>query len=287
MNLKKILINQIFILVLLLLTTAVAHGQTKKPGDPFFIVQFTDPQLGMFEDNKGFEKETLLLEKAVTGINRLRPDFVVITGDFVHNQKSEPQVKEFKRIVAKINSSIPVYYTPGNHDVGQNPDKESLKKYRENYGKDRFAFQHKGSAFIGFNTSLIKARMQTEEEKQYNWLENKLNKFSDATHRILFCHYPLYNSNPEEEESYSNFGQEYRKKYLSLFENKGVDAVFSGHLHNNKELTYGNIQLITTSALGKPLGKAPSGLRIIKVYNNRIEHNYYDIDKLPEAVGFE
>jgi serine/threonine-protein phosphatase CPPED1 len=281
------IINQIFILVFLLLTTAVAQGQTKKPGDPFFFVQFTDPQLGMFEDNKGFEKETLLLEKAVNGINRLRPDFVVITGDFVHNQKSEPQIQEFKRIVAKINSGIPVYYSPGNHDVGLNPDKQSLKKYRENYGKDRFAFQHKGSAFIGFNSSLIKARMESHEAKQYKWLDNKLKKYSNANNRILFCHYPLYNSNPEEDESYSNFSPEDRKKYLSLFENNGVDAVFFGHRHNNKELTYGNIQLITTSALGKPLGNAPSGLRIIKVYNDRIEHNYYDIDKLPESVGFE
>ena len=63
----------------------------------------------MFENNASFEKETNLYEKAVLGINRLQPDFVVITGDFVHDQNSNKQINEFKRITAKINPDIPVY----------------------------------------------------------------------------------------------------------------------------------------------------------------------------------
>jgi serine/threonine-protein phosphatase CPPED1 len=287
MNFINYLSKKILLLGLLFVTAAAIHGQTNKPDDPFFLIQFTDPQLGMFDNNQGFEKETLLLENAIIGINQLRPDFVVITGDFVHNQKSEAQIQEFKRLVAQINPEIPVYYIPGNHDIGQNPDKQSLKKYKENYGKDRFAFQHRGSAFIGFNSSFIKAKMEFQEGKQYKWLESKLKKFSKTSHKILFCHYPFYNTDPGEAESYSNISPEYREKYLSLFKNHKVDAVFSGHLHNNKELTYGNIMLITTSALGKPLGKAPSGMRIVKVYNDRIEHNFYGIDELPEAVNFK
>jgi serine/threonine-protein phosphatase CPPED1 len=277
--------KQVLVLAMLLLFSSVTNGQKKY--DPFFFIQLTDPQLGMFDNNEGHDKETQLMEKAVKGINQLRPDFVVITGDFVHNEKSESQVEEFKRIVSKIDPEIPVYYTPGNHDVGQNPDKLSLKKYKENYGKDRFAFIHKGSVFIGINTSIIKARMQAQEEKQYKWLVNKLKKSNLKNQIVLFCHYPFYNTQPAEVETYSNISPDYREKYLKLFEKTGVDAVFSGHLHNNNEQKFGNISLITTSALGKPLGNAPSGLRIIKVYNTHIEHNYYDIDELPEFVKFE
>jgi serine/threonine-protein phosphatase CPPED1 len=273
-------------LALLLLLTSATNGQ-QKLYDPFFFIQLTDPQLGMFNNNEGHEKETHLMEKAVKGINQLKPDFVVITGDFVHNQKSESQVEEFKRIVSKINPDIPVYYTPGNHDVGQIPDKLSLKKYKNNYGEDRFAFTHKGSVFIGINTSLIKSRMQSQEEKQFKWMVNKLKKSKKSCQTVLFSHYPFYNTQPEEDETYSNIGPDYREKYLTLFEKTGVDAVFSGHLHNNNELKFGNILMITTSALGKPLGNAPSGLRIVQVYNNHIEHYYYDLDELPEFVKFE
>lgn len=281
---RRFLLSGAILSLFLVFAFYQAFPQNSKKDALWFFIQFTDPQLGMYENNQGFEKETVLLEKAVAGINRLKPDFVVITGDFVHNRNSTDQIHEFKRLVAKINKEIPVYYTPGNHDIGQEPDKQSLKKYRNNYGKDTYAFQHKGSTFIGFNSSLIKARLVKQEQKQYKWLVSILKRNGSATHKILFCHYPFFNSTPGEAESYSNIAPDYREKYLSLFEANGVDAVFSGHLHNNKELFYGDISLVTTSALGKPLGTAPSGLRIVKVFNDRIEHRYYGLDELPEML---
>jgi hypothetical protein len=47
------------------------------------------------------------------------------------------------------------------------------------------------------------------------------------------------------------------------------------------------MELITTSALGKPLDKAPSGLRIVKIYGDRIEHAYFGLEELPDSVNFE
>jgi len=78
-----------------------------------------------------------------------------------------------------------------------------------------------------------------------------------------------------------------RPKYLNLFKKYGVDAVFSGHLHNNAEGYSGDTEMIVTSAVGRPLGDAPSGVRIIKVYKDRITHTYYPLDQIPERVVFE
>ena len=269
-------------LFLILLLAGSALAQKKNQVNPWFFVQLTDPQFGMFDNNAGFEKETALYEKAVAEINRLNPDFVVITGDFVHDQNSAAQINEFKRITAMIKPSIPVYYSPGNHDIGQVPNEESLKKYRKNYGSDRFSFEHKGSVFIGFNTGLIKAKLEKPEQKQFAWLAAKLQQSQKAQHIILFTHYPFFNKTADEPTAYSNIDQEYREKYLRLFCNSRVTAVFSGHHHNNGFATYGNVQLVTTSALGKPLGKAPSGFRIIKVYNDKIEHEFYGLEELPD-----
>jgi len=263
---------------MVLFIAGTAFAQKKIPNAPWFFIQLTDPQFGMFESNKSFEKETILYESAVAKINSLNPDFVVITGDFVHDPNSVSQINEFRRITAKINTRIPVYYTPGNHDIGQTPDKESLKKYKKNYGSDKFSFEHKGSSFIGFNSGLIKAMLEKPEQKQYNWLVKKLNESQGSSHIILFCHYPFFNKTVDEPTAYSNINLEYRKKYLDLFNSKKVDAVFSGHYHNNSISTFGKMQLVTTSALGKPLGKAPSGMRIVKVYSDRIEHEYFGLD---------
>jgi len=254
---------------------------------PYSLIVLTDPQFGMFENNAGFEKETVLYEKAVSEINRLNPDFVVITGDFVNDQNSEAQIDEFKRITAKIKPSIPVYYSPGNHDIGQVPTPESLEKYKKNYGSDRFSFEHKGAAFIGFNTGLIKAKLEEPEQEQYNWLTKKLKESRKAQHILLFTHYPFFNKTVDEPESYSNIGTGNRLKYLELFEENGVDAVFTGHHHNNGLANYENVQLVTSSSLGKPLGEAPSGFRIVKVYSNKIEHEFFGLDELPEKIVFE
>lgn len=278
------LLKKIVTTLILIITMAVVSFAQN---EPWFFIQVTDPQFGMFDNNEGFEKETVLYEKAVAAINNLTPDFVVITGDFVHNSGSELQMNEFKRITANINPGIPVYYVPGNHDIGQIPDKQSLKKYKKNYGSDRFSFTHKGSNMIGFNTSFIKAGQKEHEQKQFKWLNKKLENKRDISHIILFCHYPFFNKSADEPEAYSNIGPEYREKYLSLFEANGVDAVFSGHYHNNAVNNYKGVQLITTSALGKPLGKAPSGMQIVKIYNDRIEHEYYGLDDLPDSIIFK
>lgn len=274
----------LFLLILLLYGNISA--QKNKIDQPFYIIQLTDPQFGMFEKNEGFKNETLLYKKAVESVNQLNPDFIVITGDFVNDPENELQLNEFKRITAKINSHIPVYYIPGNHDIGQVPTKNSLKRYRKNFGNDRFSFTYKNVLFVGFNSGLIKANLFKAEQKQFRWLKRQLKKGRVADQIILFCHYPFFNKSVDEPEDYTNIGLKDRERYLALFKEHGVDAVFSGHYHNNAINSYYGIELVTTGAVGKPLGEAPSGLRIIKLDNKKISHKYFGLEELPDKLQF-
>jgi serine/threonine-protein phosphatase CPPED1 len=90
----------------------------------------------------------------------------------------------------------------------------------------------------------------------------------------------------DEPTAYSNIDQEFRRKYLDFFKDNKVNALFTGHYHNNKLLEYGPMQLVTTSALGKPLGDAPSGVRVVKIYREKIDHQYYGLEELPDAVTY-
>jgi 3',5'-cyclic AMP phosphodiesterase CpdA len=279
-NMRKLF----FTLFFLCLIPVMSNGQKKNFFSPYFFIQVTDPQFGMFESNNGFSKETELYEKAVSEINRLNPDFVVITGDLVNNKDDGLQIAEFKRVTGKINPKIPIYYSPGNHDIGQSPEQKDIDLFISNYGHDRFSFRHKKSLFIGINSCFIKANTPLLEKKQFGWFEKKLSRGKRAEHIILFTHYPFFISQPDEPETYSNIAVETRNRYLALLSEYDVDAVFSGHLHNNATAKFGDIELITTSAVGKPLGKAPSGIRIVKVYNDRIESEYYALDEIPSIV---
>jgi len=278
--------NRIILVLLLLVFTSGILTAQKKHSKPYFFIQITDPQFGMFENNKGFAKETELYEKAVLEINRLKPDFVVITGDLVNNQKDTLQIKEFKRITSKIDPKVPVYFTPGNHDIGNVPDSTSIATFINNYGYDRFSFKHKNSLYLGINSGIIKNNLLQLEQKQYDWLVKTLAKNKKASHIILFGHYPFFINSYDEPEGYSNIGVESRRKYLTLFATNKVDAIFSGHLHNNATSKYGKIEMVTTSTVGKPLGTAPSGFRIVKVYRDRIEHIYFGLNEIPYSITF-
>ena len=252
----------------------------KSKRDSLLIVQITDPQFGFFSNNDNFEKETKLYTEAVRQINQIKPDLVVITGDFVNNGRDTLQINEFKRITACIEKSIPVYLSPGNHDLVLNPSKEDIEWYNSVHrkGSDRFSYRHKNAHFIGFNSVIIKSdKSRKEEKKQFRWLKKELKKADPADPILLFTHYPFFIENFSEKETYSNQRMQQRTRYFELFEKYGVDAVFAGHLHNNAEASHNGILVITTNAAGRPLGNAQPGYRLIKINNRQIEHSYIPI----------
>jgi 3',5'-cyclic AMP phosphodiesterase CpdA len=271
-------------LLFLLLTIGIA-GQNPSSA-PYFIIQVTDPQFGFIESNNGFTSETELYEKIVAAINRLNPELVVITGDLVNNKDDRSQIDEFKRITSKINPSVPVRITPGNHDIGTNPSQRDLDSYITDYGDYKFSLKIRNSSFIGLNSSLIKAGNSENEIIQYDWLRKELSDSKKSEHIIVFCHYPFFIKSFDEPESYSNQSADARTKYFNLFDEFNVNAVYAGHLHMNSSAQYKNTLMITTGPAGKPLGESPSGIRIIRIYPDRIESNYYGVNEIPEKVLF-
>jgi hypothetical protein len=67
---------------------------------------------------------------------------------------------------------------------------------------------------------------------------------------------------------------------MELLKANGVVKIFAGHYHNNAIAQYDGIEMITTSAVGKQLGKAKSGFRVVTVYKDSIVHRYVEINSL-------
>jgi len=280
------------IIIVLLLSSclfgnlACSHQRSSSRSEPFFFVQMADPQFGMFTQNKGFKAETRLFEKAIAQVNRLKPAFVVICGDLTNKCGDSAQIAEFHRIAGQLDTSIPLYLVAGNHDVRKDPTPESLERYRKNYGKDYYAFRHNGCHFIVLNDSVLDRPedVMNEMQKQLTWLENELNQSNDSTHIIILQHHPLFIENPDEDSSNTNLNRTRRRVCLDLFSKAGVTAVFAGHLHRNHIQRLGDMEIVSTASVGRPLGKDPSGFRIVKVFHDHIEHQYYDLNQVPAQV---
>jgi len=250
--------------------------------EPYFFIHLSDPQLGFIENNAGFAQETEMVTHAVSSINRLNPAFVVVTGDLVHQEGNMEQINELKRLFAQVKKSIPVYFVPGNHDVGKT--KELLALYRANFGDDRFSVLHKNTRLTGFNSQLIWAKHDTLEMEQYQWLENELKQSAGNTHRFVFAHHPLFVERADEEDRYQNLPVDRRGKYIDLFDKYNVQYMFVGHLHKNNISRTENLTIVATNGLCVSHSHEPPGLRIVKVYPDRVVHDYYPVEMLPAKI---
>ena len=233
---------------IMILGSVASSVAAQKRSDPFFFIQLSDPQLGFIDDNRSYARETELMELFTDAINRLRPAFVVVTGDMVHDLNDAGQVAEFDRLIARIDPAIPVYFTPGNHDVGNEARDRLVEAYIKKYGYDRFAFAHRGAYLIGLNTPVVWADCPDRERKQWRWLAAKLKRSRRYGRTIVLGHHPFFLESADEKDRYENIPSVRRGKYLDLFARYGVDCYLSGHLHFCASGSFGGVRFHTAGA---------------------------------------
>lgn len=256
--------------------------------EPFFFIQLSDPQFGMFTDNQDFAQETANLELAVATVNRLRPAFVVITGDLVNKPGNDAQIAKYQRIMRRVNPTIPVYNVAGNHDLANVPTPARIAAYTNQFGSDHYTFRHAGFIGIVLNSVIIHSPQQTTNQlaEQERWLRIELDRArqNSAQHIVIFAHHPGFLKAAGEPDEYFNIPVERRAPYLALFHEFGVKHLFAGHYHRNAVARDGDLEAVTTGPVGKLLGEDKSGLRIVIVRDDQLEHRYYHLGELPNRI---
>jgi 3',5'-cyclic AMP phosphodiesterase CpdA len=249
------------------------------------FIQMSDPQFGMYTKDQGFVQETANFEFAIATANRLKPAFVVITGDLINKAGDAAQAAEYKRIAAKLDPAIKLYALPGNHDVGNEATAETLAVYRERFGRDYYTFRAGDIAGIVLNSNLEKAiqNVPGEAARMEQWLKVELAraKADGVKHLIVFQHIPFFIKDPDEADAYDNIPKVARRRYLDLLHQFGVKYVFAGHYHQNAGGRDGDLEMVTTGPVGMPLRGGKSGLRVVTVTPGGVTHKYYDFGELP------
>jgi 3',5'-cyclic AMP phosphodiesterase CpdA len=253
------------------------------------FIQMSDPQFGMYSKNQGFEHETANFEFAIATANRLKPAFVVVTGDLINQSSNDAQAAEYKRIAAKLDRNIRLFNVAGNHDVENEPTRETLAKYRKRFGPDYYTFRVGDIAGFVLDSSLVQHPQNVPEEaaRMEAWLRTELAKARTAgvEHLIVFQHIPFFLTDPAEPDQYFNIPGETRQRYLKVLHEFGVHQVFAGHYHRNSEGRDGDLEMITTGPVGMPIETAKSGMRIATVSATGVSHRYYDFGELPDSLA--
>ncbi len=233
----------------------------------------------------GFEPEIVAFEEAIADANRSKPRFVVVCGDMVNDPDSADERSEVLRVAGQLDSSIPIHWVAGNHDVGADtivPTQASLQAYRDVWGDDYFAFQHDDASFLVLNTSVMDhpEHVPGELESQMKFLEAELKvaKKRDSSQIIVFTHYPFFLKDPEEGDGYFTVERERRMPVIELFRKYGVSAVFAGHWHQNNYAEDNGMLMVATGPVGFPLGDDPSGYRIVELHDGGLKHEYHTLE---------
>ncbi len=262
----------------------------RKANEPFFFIHMADPQL--------FWGPLKLWQQSIASANRLKPSFVVVGGDLINNDgksknhdftKDVKMTQAYLKTAKTLNANIPLYNVAGNHDVCNVPTHQTLQWYEKTFGKLWYSFKHNRSLFIVLESDVLKNPQNAPDmkEKQMVWLKETLQKSEKETtrHKIVFMHHPMCLKDAKEKNQYFNMPKEIRNELLELFHRYNVKAVFSGHYHQNVYVNDNGLELVTTASCGKALGKDPIGFRVVKVFPDRIEHQYHALDKLPANIS--
>mmetsp|Transcript_2778 Transcript_2778/g.4182 ORF Transcript_2778/g.4182 Transcript_2778/m.4182 type:complete len:928 (+) Transcript_2778:61-2844(+) len=214
----------------------------------FTFAYVTDPLFGRTDPVK-CEAEQHNLRTAISAINKCRPRFVVIGGNFTSASPDIAavasgsvdahltQTELFRRCAARVSETIPVLFVPGDHDCAENgiPTPESLERYRSRYGCDHFGFWYGGVRLLVINSTLMihPERAPVQAAYQDTWLEEELEQCRMcAMHVVVFSHHRWFIDHADEDNcqdvAVKVMPKTLRDKWLPKMRHVKLKYVFAG-----------------------------------------------------------
>ena len=237
------------------LEQAMAHGAMAPAAGGLRFVQISDSHIGF--DKPANTDVTGTLRAAVDKIKAgPEPAFILHTGDLTHLSR-ESEFDALQQILGE--SSLPVHYVPGEHDVLGDDGAMYLQRFgKGTQGAGWYSFDHGGVHFIGLvNVLNLKAGgLGALGRDQLEWLEKDVKRLTSSTPIVVFAHIPLWSVYPE-----WGWGTDDSEQALSYLKRFGSVSVLNGHIHQVMQKVEGNVTFHTamSTAFVQPApGTAPS-----------------------------
>ncbi len=204
--------------------------------------------------------ENLETIRALHGeIERLSPDLLIWNGDSCNDFDGDDSPEQILLNPAQNTnvtwaSTRPLVFSNGNHDVRGQRAREVIKSFagcpESNQLPYNQALRMGSVALITLDTGEDKpdghpvfagtASYEPYRERQATWLKQVLDRpeIKDAPFKVVACHIPLRGLDGQNDgttlsgyASYSGFGAQL---WLPILKQAGVQAIFSGHMHQDR-----------------------------------------------------
>ncbi len=215
---------------------ASAFRTAPPAGQPFRFVVYGDTRT-----NTEVHRQ---VAAAITGSG---PDLVFHTGDLVGAGRNYGiWGAEFFEPAAGLMLSTPVLPVLGNHEYGGAGPLWFFYFFDRPPNEGWFATTCSNVRFLGLDTNVD----YSPGSAQCEWLVQELQSaaYRNATWHIAIFHHPPFTSTAGHPDDAT-----VQRQLVPLFEQYGVDAVFSGHNHVYERYFYNGIHYVVTGGGGAPL----------------------------------
>jgi hypothetical protein len=244
------------------ITLSDIHVHERDNSAPFS----TQTNRGISEDG-----EPLFFERAIEQVNLIRPDFVLMLGDYVRGQRRPGELlSEYEKFyAAMLELEVPAFLITGNHD-GYINEIDGKRWFENNIAPLFFSFDVGDCHFtcldsyqwptddrVVMNKFLyMEPRkwqgqvLSAEDENdpstyggELGWIEEDLTAHAESPLRVMAIHHDPYTPDGKgfsfiDVNYYGIFrfggGGEGREALLGLASSNKVDMVFGGHLHTDE-----------------------------------------------------
>jgi 3',5'-cyclic AMP phosphodiesterase CpdA len=237
------------------------------------------PRLVHLSDLHFGAHDELLVEAVESRIDELKPDLVVISGDFTQRARTE-QFREACRFLERLqHSGHEVLGVPGNHDV---PLYDVLRRFLSPLARYRRFIDDNlcpfvelpGIAVLGINT----ARSLTFKDGRINhdqvaFIRETFSRTPRDAFRVLVTHHPLFALEIAGESAPAIGRQELA---LDAIQEAGVDMLLAGHNHHASSHSASDLVTRAGGALVVQAGTATS---------TRVREQEQSFNSIDVAVG--
>jgi predicted phosphodiesterase len=178
------------------------------------------------------------------------PEIVLHMGDIVTTGTLVQYNEAYFPPTAPLAKNTPVFTAIGNHELYDDPQ---ARNYRDVYSlptnsadgtEDYYSFDYGCVHFTVLDSELLPSGVTghvstTRAAQQMAWLEDDLDAATKPW-KIVFFHRPIYTSDVED-------------AWLETFEEKGVDLVLQGHVHEYGSYYRNGVHYVTTGGGGAEL----------------------------------
>lgn len=249
--------------------------------DNYNFIHITDTHLPTTYYNyeqESFTDSTSMIDlrAVIRDINLINPEFVLLTGDLIHEGEIEEyQERRYftkaKRLLGELD--VPVYLVSGNHDVGgwdSTPPADGTARYnwwrffgwerlsnppQADFFTQNYSFTYGDIAFIGMESYINYDDYQWSlygdtsfTSRQLQWLQSELAYYSNYTSKVMFYHFDFNDQ-------------------INL-SNLGVNMALWGHTHDNE----GSIYTYPYNLGTRAVCNGSRSYRIISVDENDLLH---------------